>query len=73
MYKLKEPRWKLKSKGYRSFHVAAPRYWNNLPDDVHNIELDLNDFKKSKTGIVCGFARVDFMNLGYFSHLGASA
>ena len=32
MYKLKEPRWKLKSKGYRSFHVAAPRYRNSLPD-----------------------------------------
>ena len=46
MYKLKEPQWKLKSKGYQSFHVAAPRYWNSLPDDVHNIELDLNDFKK---------------------------
>ena len=31
MYTLKEPRWKLKSKGYRSFHVAAPRFWNSLP------------------------------------------
>ena len=46
MYKLKEPRWKLKSKGYRYFCVAAPHYWNSLPDDVCNIELDLNDFKK---------------------------
>ena len=44
MYKLKEHQWKLK--GCRSFHVAAPCYWNSLPDDVHNIELDLNDFKK---------------------------
>ena len=42
MYKLKEPRLKLKSKG--CFHVAAPRYWNSLPDDVRNIELDLKPF-----------------------------
>ena len=46
MYKLKEHQWKLKSKRYQSFHVAVPRYWNSLPDDVRNIELDLNDFKK---------------------------
>ena len=46
MFKLKEPQWKLKSKGYRSFHVAALCYWNSLPDDVRSIELDLNDFKK---------------------------
>ena len=30
----------------RSFCVAAPRYWNSLPDDVCNIDLDLNDLKK---------------------------
>ena len=29
-----------------SFHVAAHSYWNSLPNDVHNIELDLNAFKK---------------------------
>ena len=46
MYKLKEPRWKLKSKGYQSFHVAAPCYGNSFPDDLHSIELDLNDFKR---------------------------
>ena len=46
MYQLKEHRWKLKSKGCQSCHVAAPLSWNILPDDVCNIELDLNDFKK---------------------------
>ena len=46
MYKEKEHQWKLRSKGYQSFHVAAPCYWNSLRDDVRNIELDLNDFKK---------------------------
>ena len=46
MYKLKEHQWKLKSKGYRSFHIAAPHCWNSLPDDVHTMELDLSDFNK---------------------------
>ena len=32
--------------GILIFHVAAPRYRDSLPDDVHNIELDLNAFKK---------------------------
>ena len=39
-------RWKLKSKGSRSFYVAAPRYWNSLPDDIRDIKLNLNEFKK---------------------------
>ena len=46
MYKLEECRWKLKSKGVRSFFVAAPRYWNSFPDDIRNIDLDLKEFKK---------------------------
>ena len=46
MFKLKEHRWKLKSNGYRSLHITAPCYWNSLPANVCNIELDLNDFKK---------------------------
>ena len=46
MYKLKEHQWKLKSKGYRSCHIAALRYWNSPSGDVRNIELNLNDFTK---------------------------
>ena len=46
VYKLKEHRWKLKSKDSRSFYVAAPRYWNSLPDDIRDIKLNLNEFKK---------------------------
>ena len=45
-YEPKEYRWKLKSKRYLSFHITAPCYWKILPDDVLNIKLDLNDFKK---------------------------
>ena len=29
-----------------SFYVAAPRYWNSLPDDIRDIKLNLNEFKK---------------------------
>ena len=52
IYKLKEPRWKLKSKGYQSLHIAVPCYWNSLLDDVRNIELDLNYFSKRKSAFV---------------------
>ena len=41
MYNLKEHRWDTDI-----FYVAALRYWNSLPDDGRNIELDLNNFKK---------------------------
>ena len=33
---LEEPRFKLKSVGYRSFEVAAPRLWNTLPYSIRN-------------------------------------
>ena len=46
VYKLKEHRWKLKSRGSRPFHIAAPCYWNRLPDDIHDIiKLNLIEFK----------------------------
>ena len=34
VHKLKEHCWKLKSKGSRSFSVAAPQYWYSLSDDI---------------------------------------
>ena len=34
MYKLNQHRWKLKSMGHQSFHIAAPCYWDSLPDDI---------------------------------------
>ena len=33
---LVEPRFKLKSSGFRSFEVAAPRLWNTLPGHIRN-------------------------------------
>ena len=48
MYQQQEHRQKLKSKGYQFFHVAAPRYWNSLPDDTCNIELDLKHLLEYK-------------------------
>ena len=32
--------------GDRTFSVVAPKYWNELPDDIRNIELPLEIFKK---------------------------
>ena len=32
--------------GDRAFSVVAPKYWNELPDDIRNIELPLDIFKK---------------------------
>ena len=53
MYKLKEHQWNLISKGYRSLHTAAPQYWNSLPDDVGNNELDLNNSMKRLKTFLC--------------------
>ena len=30
----------------RAFSVVAPKYWNELPDYIRNIELPLDIFKK---------------------------
>ena len=47
---LQEKRSKLVSIGDSSFSVVAPKYWNELPDDIRNIELPLDIFKnKLKT------------------------
>ena len=40
-----EPRFRLKSAGFRSFEVAAPRLWNNLPFELRSSQL-LTVFKK---------------------------
>ena len=45
-YMLQEKRSKLVSMGDRAFSVVAPKYWNELPDDIKNIELPLDIFKK---------------------------
>ena len=45
-YILKEERSKLKTMGNRAFAIAAPRHWNSLPDDLRDIQLNINDFKK---------------------------
>ena len=37
---------KLVSMGDHAFSVVAPKYWNELPDDIRNIELPLDIFKK---------------------------
>ena len=45
-YMLQEKRSKLVSMGDRAFSVVAPKYWNELPDDIRNIQLPLDIFKK---------------------------
>ena len=45
-YMLQEKRSKLVSMGDRAFSDVAPKYWNELPDDIRNIELPLDIFKK---------------------------
>ena len=45
-YMLQEKRSKLVYMGDHAFSVVAPKYWNELPDDIRNIELPLNIFKK---------------------------
>ena len=32
--------------GGRALSVVAPKYWNELPEDIRNIELPLDIFKK---------------------------
>ena len=45
-YMLQEKRSKLVSMGDRAFSVVALKYWNELRDDIRNIELLLGIFKK---------------------------
>ena len=42
----KEKRSKLVSMSDCAFSVVAPKYWNELPDDIRNTELPLDIFKK---------------------------
>ena len=43
---LQEKRSKLVSVGDRAFSVVAPKYWNELPDDIRNIEFPFDILKK---------------------------
>ena len=43
---LQEKRSKLISMGDHSFSAVAAKYWNEPPDDIRNIELPLDIFKK---------------------------
>ena len=43
---LQEKTSKLVSMGDRGFSVVASKYWNEQPDDIRNIELPLDIFKK---------------------------
>ena len=45
-YMPQEKRSKLVSMGDRAFSVVAPKYWNELLDDIRNSELSLDIFKK---------------------------
>ena len=45
-YMLQEKRSKLVSMGNCAFSVVPTKYWNELPDDIRNIELPLDIFKK---------------------------
>ena len=42
---LKEKNAKLVTMGDRAFSVSAPRLWNNLPNNIRNLNLKINDFK----------------------------
>ena len=43
---LEEKRSKLVTMGDRAYRVVAPKYWNNLPDDIRDLNLSLDIFKK---------------------------
>ena len=43
---LNQPRYKLHTMGRRAFSIAGPTLWNSLPDDVRNVELSVDQFKK---------------------------
>ena len=32
--------------GDRAYSIVAPKYWNNLPDDIRDLYLSLDIFKK---------------------------
>ena len=33
--------------GDRAYSIVAPKYWNNLPDDIRDLNLSLDIFKKN--------------------------
>ena len=43
---LEEKRSKLITMGDRAYSIVAPKYWNNLPDDIRDLNLSLDIFKK---------------------------
>ena len=43
---LKQPRYNLETMGRRSFSIAGPTMWNSLPDDLRNVDLSVEVFKK---------------------------
>ena len=43
---LKEKKSKLVTMGDRAFSIAAPKFWNSLPDDIRNIEQSIDVFKQ---------------------------
>ena len=43
---LEEKRSKLVTMGDRAYSIVAPKYWNNLPDDIRDLNLSLDIFKK---------------------------
>ena len=46
-YMLQEKRSKLICMGDCAFSVVEPKYWNELPDDIRNIALPLDIFKRN--------------------------
>ena len=46
-YQLLQKCYKLETMGKRAFSVAGPLLWNNLPDNLRNITLTMEQFKKN--------------------------
>ena len=46
LFMLKVNRYKLETMGKRAFSCAGPCLWNRLPDNIRNVELTTNEFKK---------------------------
>ena len=50
---IKEKNAKLVTMGDRAFSVSAPRLWNNLPNNIQNPSLKINDFKSKLKTFLC--------------------
>ena len=48
---LHEPPFNLQTAGYRSFGVAAPRIWNQIPDRIRSMD-NLTTFKRTQNSFV---------------------